>query len=109
MRGEVAEFAEVIDAGDEAATEDVMPHAVDDDPRGERVVLHVRHVLGEFESAALLRGEGLGIERIEKTAGDDFGKLVVIATNKERGVLGIGLDHTRHAQWARAVLASSSR
>jgi hypothetical protein len=87
MRRQVAEFAEIIDAGDDAAAEDMMPHAIDDDAGGERVALHVRHVLGEFKAAAGLRVEGRGIERVEETARNEFSRLFVLATDKERASL----------------------
>ena len=61
MRGQVAEFAEVIDTGDDTTTKDVMPEAVDDDARGERVVFQIRHVLGELQTTAALGVEGRGI------------------------------------------------
>ena len=38
MRGLVALRAGVVGGGDEAASEEFLPHAVDGDPRGERVV-----------------------------------------------------------------------
>ena len=72
MRGQITEPAEVVGAGDDAPTKDVMPKAVDDDPGGERVFLHVGHLLGEFESATLLGVEGRGIECVEETAWDDL-------------------------------------
>ena len=92
VSGEVAEFAEVVGGGDEAAAEDVMPEAVDDDAGGEGIARHVGHVSGEFEPAALGGVEGGWIEGVEEAAGDEGGGLFVIATDKEGGVLGVGFD-----------------
>jgi hypothetical protein len=90
--GEVAEFAEVVGGGDEAATEDVMPEAVDDDASGEGIGFEIGDVLGEFETAALGGVEGGGVEGVEEAAGDEGGGLFVIATDEEGGVLGVGFD-----------------
>ena len=90
--GEVAEFAEVVGGGDEAAAEEVMPETVDDDAGGEGVARHVGHVSGEFEAAALGGVEGGGIEGVEEAAGDEGGGLFVIATDEEGGVFGVGFD-----------------
>ena len=97
MRGEFAEFAEVVCAGDDAAAKDMMPETIDDDACGERIALHVGHVPGEFESTAAGGVEGRGIERVKEAALDDLGGLLVIAAHEQRGVFGVRFNDSGHA------------
>src|SRR5204863_4545656 len=53
MRRPLAEDAEVVNAGDKSATEKVVPEAVDEDARSERI-RGVGDFLGEFQAAAVL-------------------------------------------------------
>ena len=97
MCRQIAQLAEIIRAGDNPAAKHMMPHAIHDHARRERIVFHVRHALGELQAAALLRLERRGVQCIEKASFHHLRGHFVITAREERRVLRIRLDHARHA------------
>ena len=51
MRWFLAEYAKIVDGGDDAAAEEVVPDAVDHHARGQRVG-GIDDLLGDFQAAA---------------------------------------------------------
>src|SRR5690242_3031869 len=92
MRRRVAHLAEVVERADDAASEVVMPDAIDDDARGKRV-LPRREPFGERETAsrrAAIRPRNLGGRAAVGGGGDEarlhLRTLVVgIAAQQEEG------------------------
>jgi hypothetical protein len=94
MRRPLAEDAEVIDAGDEAAAEEVMPNAVDEDARGERI-RRISDFLGEFQTAARLRRKVLlrSGDGFQKSMRNRFSGCSAVAADEEQFVGGIAVEH----------------
>ena len=97
MRRRRTELAEIVGGGDQAAAEDVVPEAVDDDPRGQRVGLQIGDPLRQLQAAAAGGPERRRVEGVEKAARHRIGGLLVVAADEQRGVPGVGLDDARHA------------
>src|SRR5262245_22821710 len=65
MRRHIAGRAEIVDAADQPAAEEMMPDAIGDHTRRERVLL-AGQPLGEFEPAALVRVDLRRVWHIEQ-------------------------------------------
>ena len=99
MRRRVARHAEVIDGGDQALAEQVLPDAVDHHARGERV-LRAGQPLGQLEPAALL---GIDLRCVrghssdrEEAARHDRPELLGLAADADLGVAdGLGVAHAQ--------------
>src|ERR1043166_5959106 len=97
MRRQFAEDAEVVHGADDAATEQMMPDAVDIDPRDERCHGRVGHLLGEFEPAAA----GLDVEfiwsckRLKEAAWHDRPERLWIAAREYVFIDAVAVLHGR--------------
>ena len=88
MRRCLAQLAEVVGRGDEAAAKHVMPDTVHDHARGQWVV-RMQHRLRQFQSAGVLGRKWLGIDRLEESARHGLSRLLVIAANEKRPIPGL--------------------
>ena len=97
VRGFAAKAAEIVGGGDDAAAEDMVPEAVDDNAGGERVV-GAGDAVGKFEAAAVLSLVRSWVDGIEEVARDEVGGLFVVAADEERVVGGVSLDDAGGAE-----------
>ena len=107
MRRRLAQLAKVIRRGDKAATKHVMPDTVHDHASGQRIVW-MQHRLRQFQSTGLLSRKWLGIDRLEESARHGLGRLLVIAANEKRPILGFGLNDSWRTLWHRHLVFESA-
>ena len=96
MRGFLAQLAKIIRRGHKALPKEVMPYAVDDHARSQGIVPG-QHRLGQFQPARLFGLKRLGIKSLKESPRDRFARLLVIASDKERLILGLRFDEARRA------------
>ena len=94
MRRLRAEPAKVVRGGDDAAAEHMMPQAIHDNARSQRIVL-MREARGQLQTPAVLRLVRLGIKRLKKSTGNDLGRLLVVAANKQGLIRAVSFKHAR--------------
>ena len=101
MRGRLAEHAEVVRAGNDAAPKQVMPNAIGVHARGQRI-RRIGNVRGQRKPASLVRSSRLGvIEGGQETARHFFAEIFVTTANEHLFVEGRAFEHYRHNRRAR--------
>ena len=100
MRGRLAEHAEVVRAGNDAAPKQVMPNAVGVHARGQRI-RRIGNVRGQRKSASLVRSTGLALSKaVRKRRGTSSPRFLTTA-NEHLFVEGRAFEHYRHNRRAR--------
>ena len=81
-----AQSAEIVGRGDDAAAEEVVPDAVDDDAAGQGIV-RAKQAFGQFQAAALVGLVGRVVDGVEKAAGNGIERFFVVSALEERLIL----------------------